>query len=77
MYELVCSFAELGDRLFNNWVWLNPVSVLPSDVAKVEGKWPAMLRRYLQIHLFGDGGLQAAGVPLELCGETYVLKARL
>ena len=77
MYELVFSFAELGDSLFNNGVWLNPVSVLTSDVAKVEGKWSAMLRRYLQIHLFGDGGLQTAGVPLELCGETYVLRARL
>ena len=47
MYELVVSFAELGDSLLNNGVWLNPVSVLTSDVAKVEGKWSAMLRRYL------------------------------
>jgi len=72
------SFAELGPVLLSHDdAWMNPVSVLVTDVKKCKGNWSAMLRRYLRLQFLAAGGLQTSGVPLTLCGETYVLRANI
>ena len=72
------TFADLGAEVIClNEAWFNPVSILVSDMHNFDGQWSALLRHYLRLQLHGESGLMTAGVPLNLNGTVYVLKAEL
>ena len=78
---MVLSFAccELGtDLLSNDLMWFSPVCVRSTLIGKVRGGWSRMLRDILK-RMFGGGpqSLDAAGVPLTLQGQHFLLFGRL
>ena len=71
-------FEELGPSvLCNDGAWFTPVVALSSTIKTIIGGWSRMLRDYLRLHLTTSGGLENAGVPLVLHGETALIWAKM
>ena len=71
------SFLELDHNLTKDDVWMTPVCVRASMMAKAVGGWGRMFRDYLRLQLLGEDGITTAGVPLKVHGVHMMLYARL
>ena len=72
------TFVELGrDAMWHEDLWITPVCVRHTMIAKVASGFSAMLRRYLRLQLLGANGLTTSGVPLMLHGQPFLLFASL
>ena len=76
--NLSYTFLELGEHnIRSDNAWFTPVVVRHSKIDLVNGKWGAMLRRYLRLHLLGPIGLTTAGVSVQLGREHVLIFASL
>ena len=75
---LCFSFLELGRRaLVMPVCWMFPVVVRAVLYNSVDGGFSNFLKIFLRRMFFGANGLLTAGVPLELFGAPFLLKASL
>lgn len=72
------NFLQLGqESLWHDDTWLTPIVVRHSVARQVDGGWSAMLRRFLNLFLFGDTGISSSGTPIEIDGVFHVIWARV
>lgn len=72
------TFLDFGAHHLNqDALWFVPVTVRSAILADIEGGWSAMLTRFLHVFLWSQNGIQTSGVPLNVKGSTYLLRARL
>jgi len=72
------TFLELGQSAISSGEgWVTPVCVRPSNINKVTGGWPCMLKHYLHRQLFGPVGLLTSGLVMDLGGAPIVIFAKL
>jgi hypothetical protein len=72
------SFREFGQlSLCRDEAWQTPVCVRSSQMRKVIGGWPRLLKIFLTKILLGESGLATVGLPLTINGEPFLLYARL
>ena len=65
--NLCFSFEELRSALSCDVAWFTPVAVRKTLMDQVEGGWSRILRAFLELQLFSDGGLMSdIGVALDL-----------
>ena len=72
---MVCSFSflEFGQTsLSSEHAWTTPVVVRSSQMSKVVGGWPRIIKEMLQLLLIGSDGLTTAGIALKI-RDTDVL----
>ena len=76
--NLLFNFDDIGaDARTNDFTWFFPVSVRTDMMESVRGGWSCMMKRFLNEFLFGVNGVESVGIPLQLFGETYLLRAKL
>ena len=75
---LYFNFIELGHAtLVETATWFCPI-VFPTEIeARVPGGWSRILADFLERFCFGPTGFLAAGVPISLDGNTFLLYATL
>ena len=71
------TFRELGPHLHRDSAWVTPLVVRTAMVNNVKGGWSAMLRAYLNLHLFSEGGLGTAGAVVRFGGQQRLLFAKV
>ena len=72
------TFLELGRSALSEAVcWIVPMVVRHEKLVGIVGGWPHVLKVFLQRLLYGPHGLNTAGLPLQLAGESVVVTARL
>lgn len=72
------NFLQLGqESLWHDDTWLTPILVRHNIVRQVDGGWSAMLRKFLNLFLFGDTGIAGSGTPIEIDGVVHVIWARV
>ena len=72
------TFLELGQAAMSEAVcWIVPMVVRHEKLVGIVGGWPRVLKVFLDRLLYGPHGLTTAGLPLQLAGESVVVRARL
>lgn len=74
--NLSFTFLEL-ECLRQDAAWFTPIVLRHSYLEKAEGGWGALLRRFLNLLLFGDIGFSTSGLALELGGQPFLLFAEV
>ena len=76
--SLIFNFEDLGRTvLAQPATWMYPVCLRTKLIKSVEGQWSQCLAVFLERMFLGANGLATAGVPLNLNGRLYLLKAKL
>ena len=76
--NLSFTFANLGfEAIARESFWLTPVTLLCKNYKNVAGGWSQLLAKFLEVCFLGPQGFMTAGVPIDLPGGTYCIKAKL